>query len=137
MPAPEQITAVVREWTAKAEADLKVAEHLLHENADWAVDAICFHAQQCVEKYLKALLVRENIDFPKTHDLEAVVALLPPPLRPKLSSDEQKVLTKCAIAVRYPGDFGSRSLQEAKELVEVARRIQEEISPLLPLSGQR
>ncbi len=36
-------------------------------------DTVCFHAQQCVEKYLKAVLVSEAIDFPKTHDLEELM----------------------------------------------------------------
>ena len=32
-------------------------------------DGVCFHAQQCIEKYLKAKLVEADIDFPKTHNL--------------------------------------------------------------------
>jgi HEPN domain-containing protein len=31
-----------------------------------------FHAQQCVEKYLKALLVAPGLAFPRTHDLTAL-----------------------------------------------------------------
>jgi len=40
---------------------------MLDENCPY--DTICFHAQQCVEKYLKALLTSTHTDFPKTHDL--------------------------------------------------------------------
>jgi HEPN domain-containing protein len=32
-------------------------------------DAACFHAQQCVEKYLKARLQEAGIVFTKTHNL--------------------------------------------------------------------
>jgi HEPN domain-containing protein len=46
--------AVVGEWVAKAENDLKSAAHLLTMK-DCPVDNVCFNAQQCVEKYLKAL----------------------------------------------------------------------------------
>ena len=35
-----------------------------------------FHAQQVVEKSLKALLSREGIAYPKIHDLEALFGLL-------------------------------------------------------------
>jgi HEPN domain-containing protein len=43
---------------------------------DCFTDTVCFHAQQCVEKYLKAFLVLEGIDFPKTHDIGKISALL-------------------------------------------------------------
>jgi HEPN domain-containing protein len=54
MPANDRIMAVVGEWVAKAENDLKSAAHLLTMK-DCPVDNVCFNAQQCVEKYLKAL----------------------------------------------------------------------------------
>jgi len=38
-------------------------------NSDVALAAACFYAQQSVEKYLKAVLSKENIPFPFTHDL--------------------------------------------------------------------
>lgn len=45
-------------------------------------DVVCFHAEQCVEKYLKALLTLKAIDFPKTHNIAELVALLPPLFAP-------------------------------------------------------
>jgi len=56
------------------------------------------------EKYLKALLVFKGIDFPKTHDLEELMGLIPLSVRPELSEDEQGRLTDCATVMRYPGD---------------------------------
>lgn len=56
------------EWIEKAEGDLTIA--LREVNAPEPVwDGICFHAQQCAEKYLKALLEEQGIPFSKTHDL--------------------------------------------------------------------
>ena len=44
---------LTHEWSQKAEGDYTVAATLWQ--AESAVyDAICFHAQQCIEKYLKA-----------------------------------------------------------------------------------
>jgi len=43
-------------------------------------DAICFHAQQCAEKYLKAWLIEAAAAFPRVHDLEAVADLCLPTL---------------------------------------------------------
>ena len=65
----ENTTVIVREWIAKAENDLKNAAHTLMLKEDCPTDTVCFHAQQVVEKYLKALLVWVDIDFPKTHDI--------------------------------------------------------------------
>ena len=77
MPAAERVFAIAGDWVRKAENDLVNAVHTLKLGADGPTDTVCFHAQQCIEKYLKALLVLRAIDFPKTHDLEKLVSLLP------------------------------------------------------------
>jgi hypothetical protein len=57
-------TAIAREWIIKAENDLKTAAHTLKMVRGCPTDIVCFHAQQCVEKYLKAFLViKEAIQF--------------------------------------------------------------------------
>ncbi|MBI2433302.1 MAG: HEPN domain-containing protein [Candidatus Hydrogenedentes bacterium] len=38
-------------------------------------DSVCFHAQQCGEKYAKALLQEAGVAFRKTHDLGELVDL--------------------------------------------------------------
>jgi HEPN domain-containing protein len=70
MPECDKVLLVVSEWVAKAENDITNATHTLKLGKDCPTDTVCFHAQQGVEKYLKALLVLERIDFPKTHDIE-------------------------------------------------------------------
>jgi len=45
---------VVAEWVRKAENDIRNAEYTLTMGEDCPYDTVCFHAQQCVEKYLKA-----------------------------------------------------------------------------------
>ncbi|HEX9668755.1 MAG TPA: HEPN domain-containing protein, partial [Thermoanaerobaculia bacterium] len=60
---------VAREWILKAENDLKTAVHVLKLGEHCPTDSVCFHAQQCVEKYVKAVLILAGTDFPKTHDL--------------------------------------------------------------------
>lgn len=67
MPSPEQ-----HEYAAlllrKAREDLDVVEALI-DNASIADDVIGFHAQQAVEKAMKAVLVNSGIDFRRSHDL--------------------------------------------------------------------
>jgi len=52
---------LVKLWIRKAENDLVAAEHLLTVRPHTPYDTICFHAQQCAEKYLKAFLVFHGI----------------------------------------------------------------------------
>ena len=126
------IFIVAREWISKAENDLKTSSYLLKMSKDCPLDAVCFHAQQCVEKYIKAFLVIKSIDFPKTHDIERLVSMLPGNIWLKLSIEEQRRLTDYATVTRYPGDYESIQLYEAKHSLTLARRVRKEIRELLP-----
>ena len=77
MKKPPKPEADFRAWIKKAESDLKTAEHILTLEEDCPFDTVCFHAQQCAEKYLKALLVYRSIDFPKTHDIRLLMQRVP------------------------------------------------------------
>ena len=122
--------AVVKEWMAKAENDLKSAAHLIKVK-DCPTDTVCFHAQQCVEKYLKALLVARGLEFPKTHDLGELIVFLPSRIRPHLDDGEQDRLTDYATVTRYPGDYEPISLSEARQAVKIARRVRREVRKIL------
>ncbi len=63
---------LIRQWVAKADVDYRTAERLVNDS-DPIREAIAFHCQQAVEKYVKALLVSLQIEFPKTHDLEELL----------------------------------------------------------------
>ncbi|MBI4027256.1 MAG: HEPN domain-containing protein [Verrucomicrobia bacterium] len=130
MPALDQSLTVVHEWICKAENDLKNAIHTLKLGKDCPTDTVCFHAQQCVEKYVKALLVFKGVDFPKTHDLERLVSLLPVPVRLSHTVEEQGKLTDYATHARYPG-WSEIPLAEARWAVRTARRIRGEIRAIL------
>lgn len=60
--------AIVREWLDKAEEDFRFAEANLREGSEFYAQ-ICFHFQQAAEKYLKAYIINNNLDFGKVHDL--------------------------------------------------------------------
>lgn len=61
--------AYLSEWVRKAEADYEAATILIRKRQQPLPDVVCFHCQQCSEKYLKAFLVKHKIAFPKTHNL--------------------------------------------------------------------
>ena len=52
---------IARLWAEKAENDLLNAEHTLKMKSNCPFDTICFHSQQCAEKYIKALSIARDI----------------------------------------------------------------------------
>ena len=62
-----------REWLNRARSDLALART---ERPDVYLEDLCFHAQQAVEKAVKALLIAHQVDFPYTHDIAQLLTLL-------------------------------------------------------------
>ena len=122
-----------REWTAKAEADFSTATRELNATESPNFDAVCFHAQQCVEKLMKALLIQLGAVPPRSHDLTELDRLLAPICGPwSWPAQELRFLTRAAVDFRYPGE--SADLSEATESLEIARRLRAKLRPLLGLS---
>jgi HEPN domain-containing protein len=92
---PETIQ-VMQAWVQKTENDLVAAAHLLRLGRRCPTDTVCFHSQQCVEKYLRALLVNHGRDVPRTHGLRVLMAQLLIVARPDLMPEEQQQLTDYA-----------------------------------------
>ncbi len=122
MPDAEAL-ALVRQWVQKAENDLTTASFTLKLGKTCPTDTVCFHSQQCVEKYLKAVLVAYSIDFSRTHQIAQLLALVPENSRPMLSAEEQELLTDYAVTTRYPGNYDAISPREARHAVQIARRV--------------
>jgi hypothetical protein len=64
-----ELRDLVRDWLRKADLDCDVAARLSSEG-DRFRDIVVFHCEQAVEKYVKAVLVRRQVEFRKTHDIE-------------------------------------------------------------------
>lgn len=115
---------ITEEWLDKAEEDFKVSA--LKENWDNKFyNTICFHSQQCVEKYLKAVLGEEDIEFEKTHDLELLLNKCKQKV-PELSGERDNLiwLTQFSVEVRYPGFRASKSnSQKALQIAKKARHL--------------
>jgi HEPN domain-containing protein len=137
MPGPDLVVVVIREWLAKADNDLTTAAHTLTLRENCPTDTVCFHAQQCVEKYIKALLVFLAIAFSKTHNIRLLRSLLPPKLRPKLERKVQDQLTRYAAVLRYPESGLDVTLAEARKAVAIARRVRKEVRQHLPRAALR
>jgi HEPN domain-containing protein len=123
----KELIVVLRQWVQKAENDLKNATHTLKLGEDCPTDTVCFHAQQCAEKYIKALLAFHGTAFSRIHQIEALISLLPRNHRPDLTLEEQGRLTDYATSTRYPGDYERIPVAEAKQSVQIARRVLRQI----------
>jgi HEPN domain-containing protein len=121
-----------REWVEKAEGDFSTAMRELRARKNPNYDSACFHAQQCVEKYLKARLQHEGIPFAKTHDLPALLDVLLP-VEPLWEGLRQQLaaLTDFAVDFRYPGESAGK--QEAREAVAICRKVRGEVRRSLGL----
>lgn len=109
------------EWVSQAEGDLKMAHSGLRRKEP-ILFATCFHAQQCAEKYLKALLVFKKAEFPKIHDL-LQLARLCEKHGVILPVDENLLdkLSEYAVLKRYPSE--SPTTDEAVEAIQAARAV--------------
>lgn len=109
-------------WLARAEEDLAAARLILGGSlSSWGTSS--FHSQQAAEKALKALLVRHQINFRKSHDIGELLQLAEP-AAPGISAElsAATVLTAHAVDTRYPGPEPVTK-PEAERHVELAERV--------------
>jgi HEPN domain-containing protein len=111
------------DWIKKADEDvLSVSSILRHRDA--VPSLACFLCHQITEKYLKGLLVFNNKNFPKIHDLLELQTLLLefyPDIR-QIDS-ELDLLSTYYFETRYPGDFQSFAWEEAEEASMAAEKV--------------
>ncbi len=133
MKPPEEVKReFVRQWLSKGLADLAAARHLLGGGPELSYGA-AFHAQQAAEKFLKAVLVWHQVEFPKTHDIGRLVDLVHT-TDPALAdlTREATALTLYAVETRYPGDLAAPDPGEARQALALAERVREAVLQYLP-----
>ena len=117
---------LTREWIDKAEADLRTAGRELAAAEAPNYDDVCFHAQQCAEKYLKAILHENGIYFGKTHGLPELLGLALE-IDPSLEGmrDQCESLAGFAVNFRYPGRTADKDV--ARMAVSMCREVRERV----------
>jgi HEPN domain-containing protein len=119
--------ALTREWIEKAEGDFRTANREMRAQRAPNYDAVCFHSQQCIEKYLKALLQEHGQHIPKIHDLNQLLErCLPYAGTLELHRDLFNDLSRFAVAFRYPGETAAKedaqaALRDARTLRSLLR----------------
>jgi HEPN domain-containing protein len=112
------------EWIAKAEGDFALMEREGRVRKNPSYDGVCFHAQQCAEKYLKARLCAAGGDAGRTHDLVTLMENVLP-FEPLWEAFRQDLayLSDCAVAYRYPGETSSK--EQAHDAIARCRRFRQ------------
>ena len=109
----------LKNWLFRANENIAVIENLFESGPELYASTICFHAQQAVEKFLKAFLVFHNIDFPKTHDLDYLLLECEKTEAGKFEIDLGS-LTDFGVSLRYPDDFYVPDIEETTQYREIA-----------------
>lgn len=120
-----------RAWLAKARLDLEAGKFEMGNPTLFS--DVAFHAQQAVEKTLKAFLSWHDMPFPKTHDIERLGRACVQ-VAPSLGAvvDEAVPLTEYAWKFRYPGEVEEPTRDEVEAALAVARRVYAVILARLP-----
>lgn len=112
-------------WIDKGDNDLSGAK-LMFLHQPGLYDLIAFHCQQSVEKYIKAYLVKLNIEFLYRHDLVYLLDLIPENLQFDESYYEFVYkLESFSVQIRYPDNIIIPSKEQLQEAIEIAEKFRE------------
>ena len=120
----------IKKWLFRAKEDLSVLNRLADDEIEFYTSTICFHAQQSVEKNLKAFLVYHDVDFPRTHDVDFLLDECQK-IDPSNFEIDLKSLTEFGVSVRYPDDFFIPEVMETKEYIEIANVVSRIVETLI------
>lgn len=114
------MTEVPAGWMEKGDEDLKVVEHELKlGEKECASGAVCFHAQQAAEKYLKAYLIDKKKQTGRTHDI-ALLLKLCAEFDTVFKEIDAAELNFYAVQVRYPDNLIDPTFAQAEKSRNIA-----------------
>lgn len=115
------MSANPKDWLAKAEGDFGSANWEMRAPSP-NFDAVVFHAQQCIEKMLKGVLVGAGVPFDRTHELN-ILAHQVKQARGAWMWDpaDLAALQPGAVLLRYP-DYSATG-QDAQRAIEACTRL--------------
>jgi HEPN domain-containing protein len=119
----DSIERKVIQWISRAEEDLTLAKHAFSARPVPPWRLIAFHAQQCVEKYIKAFLVFRGIEFPFTHNIARLLELCPEMSDRDDGIEEAPSLSPYAVSTRYEDESEPVTADEAAHSVEIAEKV--------------
>jgi len=121
MPPEGQRADAPRRWLENARADLALAGVALPPGGLY--EHLCFHAHQAAEKSLKAVLLHLGVEFPFTHNLQALFDLLPSESDTPSQLFEAVDLNPYAVAARYPGEIEPVTESDHQDAMRLAEAV--------------
>ncbi len=117
----DSLKQLIQNWLLKAENDLKIGQDEM-QTAEPTTDMVCYHMQQCVEKYLKAYLVLNQSSFRHTHDIAELIEQCKKfdTTFDTLYESQADSLTIYGVEIRYPDDFYMPTREEAESSIQIA-----------------
>ena len=127
MNGPDPVVHEALRWLRFSEEDLNVALRLM-TGIPTAPRHACWLSQQAAEKALKAALVLDEVEFPFTHDLDALRNLLPGSWSVRDTHPDLAELTEWAVETRYPGDWPEHTDEDGTRAVSQARSVHDSVA---------
>ena len=123
---------LARGWLRKADSDLATASQVV--SGDGPYDTACYHAQQAIEKSLKALLAYAGSEIPRTHNLEELgeAAMRASPAL-EVDINDLAGITPFAVELRYDPDFWPDRVTAAEA---IATALRSRVIALVPEEGR-
>ncbi len=125
---------IAEHWLIAAQDDLLVLERIMPDERLSHMAA--FHAQQCIEKSLKAIIEEHALGHIRTHNLARLFEIV----RPHAIFDVDVILIekmdKLYIDARYPGELGllpdgKPTMADAHQFCACARSVHEQVEKAL------
>lgn len=125
---------ITKEWLNRAGDDLAVIEEIIAN--EHLTNMSAFHAQQAVEKVLKAVVEEYEIGFIKTHKLEFLLEKVKGHITFHVDVQSIKKLDEVYTETRYPSDlgllpYGKPTQKEVRKLQEFAQELYANVEALL------
>jgi HEPN domain-containing protein len=122
---------VVMEWLNKADEDFGFAVSVVEDSIFYA--QICFHFHQAAEKYLKAFIIANDLEFKKIHDLPVLLkSCVNKTAHFKKLSDDCKFLNRFYTDTRYPVHWPTNyTKEEAQKAKNASRNIRDMVRQAL------
>lgn len=130
---------ITKDWLETANLDLEAITHIIKNER--LTGHVAFHAQQSIEKSLKALIEESGERVPRIHSLSKLFDLCSPLLNIPVDEDILFALDSLYIESRYPGELGllpdgKPNQQQAELFYEFAQKISAEIKSSLELKNK-
>jgi HEPN domain-containing protein len=121
MPPDTPQPGSAQDWLRYAVSDLELAR--TSGTPSVMLESLCYHAQQCAEKAVKAVLVACHVPVPRTHSIGLLLDSLPEQVVLPEDIEEAAVLTDYAVMCRYPGDAEPVTRSEYERAMHLAEAV--------------